>query len=232
MLWWKFISIFRYFFFTKWLRNYLTKKITITLEFQGTIHNQNFKVDKNSTVFIIMAGCCLRQTCVHSCDPLEGPKPCAENHWTKLHTRYSFHQDDALKYNSCVVSLSVEAWLNSSPSVSDLYFWHEVITNTIKSTCALTCPGLKPVVLNWQGLEETPERRISGHCRPHGPGLSSCDTVWGGRGPGLRPLLPLPPVFLLAGDGGAMCPDGGGSLRFHLHLHLPGGADHLRETGA
>lgn len=63
---------------------------------------------------------------------------------------------------------------------------------------------------------------------PHGPGFSPCCTVWSGRGPGLCSLFPLPPVFLSAGDNCTMCPDGGGSLRLHLYLHLPGGADHLR----
>lgn len=65
--------------------------------------------------------------------------------------------------------------------------------------------------------------------RPHGPGSPARIAVRGGRGPGLRSLLPLPPVSLSAGDGGALRADRGGSLRLLLHLDLPGRADHLRE---
>lgn len=73
---------------------------------------------------------------------------------------------------------------------------------------------------------------FSDHHHPHGPRCSACfDPAGGGRGPGLRSLLPLPPVLLPAGDGGALRPDRGGPLRLHLNLHLPGGADHLRGWG-
>lgn len=65
--------------------------------------------------------------------------------------------------------------------------------------------------------------------RPHGPDSSSSGALWGGRGPGLCYLLPLSSLLFPAGDGDEMCPDGGGSLWIHLHLHLSGGADHLRQ---
>lgn len=93
--------------------------------------------------------------------------------------------------------------------------------------CTHACPPPRVVVLNWQGNSW---RGISSHHRPHGSGFSTRPAaVWGGRGPRLRSLLPLPPVLLPAGDSGALRPDCGGSLWLHLHLHLPGGADHLRE---
>lgn len=65
--------------------------------------------------------------------------------------------------------------------------------------------------------------------RPHGPVFSASGAVGGGRGPGLCALLPLSSLFFPAADGDAVCPDRGGSLWLHLHLHLPGGADHLRQ---
>lgn len=94
----------------------------------------------------------------------------------------------------------------------------------LRSTCACSSPRV--LMLHWRIYQ-----RIIGHSHPHGEGFSShAATVWGGRGPGFRCLLPLPAVFLLAGDSGALCPDCTGSLRLHIHLHLPGGADHLRQT--
>lgn len=84
----------------------------------------------------------------------------------------------------------------------------------------------------WQSESCThwPDRReTSSHHRPHGPGSSPCDAVRGGCGPRLCAVLPLPPLFLPAGDSGALCPDRGGSVWLHLHLHLPGGTDHLSE---
>lgn len=68
--------------------------------------------------------------------------------------------------------------------------------------------------------------------RPHGPASLPGATLRGGCGPRVCALLPLPAVFLSPGDGGALRPDGGGSLRLHLHLYLPGGADHLRQWGS
>lgn len=102
-------------------------------------------------------------------------------------------------------------------TIISFIFFCQLITISISHVAVL-----KAVVLNWQ-------RELSSHYRPHGPGFSPGNVIWGGRGPGLCPLLPLPPVFLLAGDSGALCPDCSGSLWLHLHLHLPGGADHLRE---
>ena len=102
--------------------------------------------------------------------------------------------------------------------VSLIYF--EVITHVHTRVLSL---------IRWCWTNEAEaDRRLHSPHSPHGPGSSPCHTVWGGRGPGLRSLLPRPPLLLPAGHGGAMCPDGGGSLWLHLHLHLPGGADQLR----
>lgn len=81
----------------------------------------------------------------------------------------------------------------------------------------------------WKLHPLTWQRETSSHYWPHGPGPSPCGAVRGRCGPRLCAVLPLPPLFLPTGDSGALCPDRGGSVWLHLHLHLPGGTDHLNE---
>lgn len=119
------------------------------------------------------------------------------------------------------VFLIDSSWARSPPSIkvhlSINNFWeHWCWTKERKQT-------------NKQVNNLTNSRRLGHTHHPHGSGSSACcDPTGGGRGPGLCALLPLRAVLLPPGDGGALCPDRGGPLRLHLHLHLPGGADHLR----